>query len=207
MIIKIDHITQVVNRDNVEEVMQSLEEQAGYIAKFKEYELKNIEVKKNIMRNSTDLHDMFFMEKPNTIPIEVITYFQTEQGYPYVIKGNEIDIRVKNVAEAGMLLKIMGAKEIESDTRYNVRGIFDKSDIYVNIIRSEQLCKRYLDDEGIGCLTVLVDSVDKLKNQFTESNIVCTEIGQIEVAGKLLNIMFASTSHNEFIVEFISNRR
>lgn len=206
MIIKVDHITEVVKDSDVSVKIQKMQNE-GYKQKFAEYKLKNISSKKKYMRQDLQLHDMYFWEREKNIPIEMIAYEKVGEGYSYALRQNQIDICVCHPESVGQVLLCLGTREIEKNKTYNIRGVFDKQDIIINLIATEKICTRYLDDEGLGCITLLIDSIQKIEKILDERGVNHTDVYSIEVAGKQLYVMFVNSVDNEVIIELISNRR
>lgn len=206
MIIKVDHVTYSVDYSNAEMILQQYNSQ-GYIMKFNELNLPNIKNKKKFLAFEQDCHNMYFMEKANEIPIEIIAYDKTNKCSLMEMEGNNVKIYIKNSAEISGVLKKLGAKEIVNEKKYSIKGIFDKGDLIINLVVEKSVEMSYLDDHGLGCITLLVDSTEKVREQLIALGTECSEIEEILVAGRILNVMFVSSKEREFIVEIISKKR
>jgi len=205
MIIRFDHLTYVCNSVHLEETLSKFAN-TGYKEQFREEGIPNITPKKPFLRFTNETHSLFFMEKENAIPIEVISYeltSQEEQVADYKQDGYSFSYYTQDVESLSTLFESVGFKRVDEIT-YNAKGVLDKNDTVIIINKSDNPSP-YLDNEGFTCPTLFVDSYLKTKSKIEENGFICTDASPIVINGRDLKIFFVVGRHKE-VLELISNK-
>ena len=202
MIIKLDHITYVTERVKVQTVIKEFETR-GYTLKFKELNLPNLSIKKALMKTVQETHDIYFLDKDDSFAIEVIAYDQVCSTSQNKYEDGVFSIEVKSRTKLYDTVSVFGIDPKENDDRYRIKGLFDKKNLEIKVIEKPDIENTYLDMEGYGCLTFLVDSVERTKENIKALD--CSDISMLTVNGRELKIFFATSKEaRDIIIEFIS---
>lgn len=205
MIIRFDHLTYVCNETNLSQVLSEFE-RIGYVESFREVNIPNIAPKMPLMRYPNKTHSLYFFEKANCIPIEVISYECTTINCPmidYMLNGDTFNCYTKEINALKGLYGCLGIKEID-DLTLNVKGVLDRTNAFVHFIQAENPSVN-LDNEGFTCPTLFVDSYLKTKEKVEENGYRCTESSPITINGRELKIFFILGKYGE-VLELISNK-
>ena len=134
MIIRFDHLTYVCNNAHLQETLSKFAN-TGYKELFREEGIPNITPKKLFLRFPNETHSLFFMEKGNAIPVEVISYELTSQGEQvadYNPEGFTFSYYTQDVESLKSLFEAVGFKRVDEHI-FNAKGILDKYDIIITI--------------------------------------------------------------------------
>lgn len=205
MVIRFDHLTYVCNNTELEYTLSKFTS-IGYREVFREECIPNIPPKKPLLKHPNEKHSLFFLEKDNSIPIEVISYELTThspQMIEFASEGCSFTYNTRDVEYLKLLFESIGFKRIDEQT-YNAKGVLDKNDSIINIKEAVNP-SALLDNEGFTCPTIFIDSYVKTKAKVEENGFTCTESYPIVINGRDLKIFFAIGKTNE-IIELISNK-
>lgn len=202
-IIKFDHISYISASENKEKVLKKF---AGRKLKFSEIGIQNPDNKKLFMyRKDQKVHDMFFFEGQG-INTEVILYDKIS-GRSQVQLG--VDTIYATCADIGTIttifhkIGITDGRQTEKGIIYNLKGWLDKKDTYLEINEQEKSMDTYLDYEGYGCVTLLVDSLSGL-NVISDSENLVTQAESMNVNRRPLDVCFWKNTGLNIIFEFIT---
>lgn len=204
MLLKLDHITYSISKSEYQIVCKKLVDN-GYSVTFDEKKVPNPKNKKNFMKEYQEYVDMIYFEKKGFIAIEVVIYdkIHTEMDIlEGVFQKKTCDFLVNDIDSMTEILLSLGGK-ISSDDTIKIKNLFDKSIYKIKLCKSIKKRKWCCDYKGVGCLTLLVSSCEKTRNKLLENNFICTEINEIKISQKRLNIFFVSNKVGDF-VEVIS---
>ena len=206
MIIRFDHVTYVEDRSRKEDLLIR-KKINGWKIYFFEEALKNIPTKKKLMKFPDETHDIYFMKKENNINTEVIFYNRVNVFDQIKVQDNIIYAGSNNLEETEQVIKKLGGKgERSGDTfRGNLKGILDKKD-YIIIFQKKKNTEAWLDNQGYGCITLLVDSIEKVGARFKTDFFYSVE-EELKVNSQFLNIAFVKSKSTDLIFELISVRK
>lgn len=205
MVIRFDHLTYVCNNAHLEDTLSKFAK-SGYKEQFREEGIPNISPKKPYLRFSNKTHSLYFLEKENAIPVEVVSYeltSQEEQVADYKQDGYSFSYYTQDVESLNTLFESVGFKRVDENT-FNAKGVLDKNDSVIIINKSDKPSHN-LDNEGFTCPTLFVDSYLKTKSKVEENGFICTEASPIVINGRDLKIFFVVGRHKE-VLELISNK-
>lgn len=176
----------------------------GWEIDFFEEDLKNIPTKKKLMKFPEETHDIYFFRKENNINTEVIFYNRVNVSGQIKIQDNIIYAGSNNLEETEQVIKkIGGTGEMSGNIfRGGVKGILDKKD-YIIIFEKKRNTEAWLDNRGYGCITLLVDSIEKVGARFKE-DFYYSEKEKLKVNSRFLNIAFVKSKSTDLIFELIS---
>lgn len=202
MIIKFDHITYVEERQLREELF---DRKKINTFSFIELGLRNINIKKNLMRTWQEDHDLYFCENESYFPVEYIFYNTVGKNTNVTIKNDVIEGCYKTKEGACLFLdSIFGKKCITNGDKivYNMKGILDKQDFWLELIPgySDSV---YLDDKG-GCTIALITSSPYKP---CIQNLIFTGYEKLIVNHRNLNICFVKSDEVNIIFELIMVER
>ncbi len=195
MVIKFDHISYVLDKRKKQDVLNSLGEPV-----FSEIDLENISIKKQLMHSFFDSHDLYFFE--GDYPTEYIFYDEVNGVSTIQKEDNVIYGSYSDIEQAKAFLTALFGKKVSEDgelLKCNMKGVLDSRDYPLVLEYSDNLAEPYLDDEGYGIVTVLVNSEPK---SFPDGCIY-TQKEALVVNGKQLEICFAKSLYTNIIFEII----
>lgn len=206
MIIRFDHITYVEDRNRKEELLM-WKKSNGWEMHFFEDSLQNIPTKKKLMKFPDETHDIYFMKKENNINTEVIFYNRVSVFDQIKVQNNIIHAGSNNLEETERIIKKLGGKgERRGDTfQANLKGILDKKD-YIIIFQKKENAEAWLDNQGYGCITLLIDSIEKVGARF-KTDFFYSEEEELKVNSQSLNIAFVKSKSTDLIFELISVKK
>lgn len=205
MIIRFDHLTYVCNNAHIEDTLSKFAN-LGYKEQFREESIPNISPKIPYLCFSNETHSLYFLEKENAIPVEVISYeltSQEEQVVDYKQEGFTFSYYTQDVESLNSLFEAVGFKRVDENT-FNAKGVLDKNDTVI-VINKNKKTSPNLDNEGFTCPTLFVDSYLKTKSKVEECGFICSESSPIVINGRDLKIFFVVGKHKE-VLELISNK-
>lgn len=204
MVIKFDHITHVVNRNNMVLTLNNYFEK-GYVEIFREYGLKNNTEKKRLLKYDQMDHDICFLrDRKNEIDVEIIAYDKTSQNLKSRIElwDNLISIKTYKIEDIKQVFNLLGVKK--NNNLFTWGGLLQHTNYYIEIVPEEYAYECFLDDEGLCCLTLMVDSLEKYREKLHDIGLNYSKIFQFRINNQLLDIMFVFTKNKDVIIELIS---
>lgn len=202
MIIKFDHISYVEEKQ-FREVLFDRRKIKEF--SFAELGLRNINIKKELMRNWQEDHDLYFCENGCSFPIEYIFYTTVGNATNVTIKEDVIEGNYKTKEGACLFLEsIFGKKCISVGNKIicNMRGILDKQDFLLELSPGYNDTV-FLDDKGGGTVALITNSPYKMNNK----NITFTGYEKLTVNDRNLNICFVRSDEINIIFELIMVER
>lgn len=207
MIIKFDHITHVVTRGNTD-LMLKYYLGKGYEELFRERGVKNSHEKKFLMRYDQTDHDIYFLKAPlKGVDVELIAYDKIfcDSEKRIELKDNYvIEVKTCYTNIVRIIFDVLGVKK--SDSMYVWGGVLQQSDYRLNIVQEETAPKNFLDDEGVGCITLMIDSLEKVQRKLMETKLDYSEKFSICINQQILDVMFVYTPNRDVIIEIISKQ-
>ena len=201
MILKFDHIAYSCNKEEISSLSNILKD---YSLVFCEKNVKNLKIKEKLMFEYKDNHDIYLFEHKNNYPIEVTAYsnlsFKTDK---YLLFEDYIVVNTSSFINSYDFYQKIGFKDIENNfLRINtIIGNSTKIQIQNNEILDE--CKsNKLDSKGFCCLAFITNNIAKEKRRLDSLNIITTDIMELELHKKQMNIFFAYNEYGD-ICEFI----
>lgn len=212
MVIKFDHITFACPMDyNYMNIIPQ-----GYIIDYMEKNLENIPCKLPLLSNKQSVHDLIFLSKENSIPIEITKYKVCNNTHTKNIQlqskhtggGDFVEYYVKDVTKSQRFFESFGFKVTElyeQKIEMSMKPILDKA-INIKLINAQDTTNNFLDDFGFVSLAFFVDSIHKEISKIKEKDYKITEINPLKVNGKNLNIGFVYGDNGE-IIELIELKK
>nr|WP_321496421.1 VOC family protein [uncultured Methanolobus sp.] len=121
-------------------------------------------------------------------------------------KFNKLIVESTDINKSIEFWKCLGFKVLTSGEQncLEFKSIFDNESYYIIVNKSnnKEVQRHFLDDIGFNCMAFVTNSAQHEKEKLNEKGIKTTEIEQLRVNEKLLNIFFALGPSGE-IVEII----
>lgn len=196
MIVKFDHITYVANRSDKAEVLPKDRE-----ATFVEAGLRNMDIKQELMKNRQADHDLYYYD--DVIPVEYIFYNETAEEGGIERRDNCFYAHYSDFDRAVSFLTGIFGKKVSisgEEIHCNMKGILDKQDIMLILVKGENKVETYLDKKGYGVATLINNGKF---NKVPEDG-YCTEHEQITVHNRELDICFTGSDSVDIIFEIIA---
>ena len=205
MILKFDHISYSCHSES---------EAAGHIPvhyteAFRDMELANISCKMKYLKFKSQKHNiiMFIPDSPEMsgIPIEVTQYPKVFHTTPFLhFRDNVIFWEVADVLSARNLFLSLGAKEQGEANCLTLSPFLDKEKIFIRLIENAT-CRReaFLDIDGFSSIGLFVDNIQKHLEKCAAAGFQGSNISQIKVQGRWMNIAFVEGKNGE-LIELIS---
>lgn len=197
-IIRFDHISKVMPR-------KGLKVAGNY--KFCELGIKNTAGRYLFMDEAFSDIDMYFYD--GMFPVEAVLY-------DYVIKESDVKLADNVIICRGdaeyinsieKVFCIIGFKQRDKFL-WNISGGLDKQDIYIKILIDCNVQIMPINWGGWNCPCFMVKSVDKLFKQVDYLNeVTISDINQLVVNGRYLDVGFLAVKGFELVFEFISLNR
>jgi catechol 2,3-dioxygenase-like lactoylglutathione lyase family enzyme len=186
----------------------------GYQKVFTETGMPNPLIKRPLMKNWSEKHDVFYFRRDGALNIEVIRYDTVHRGQSFLDKQEK-------PFEKGIVLY---SRELEAGYRFwslfGLRLVRKDSDRYwclfrspllgeltfVIIQRTAALKDFALDTEGFNCIAFLSTSIDQERDFLLDSGVKTTPVENVVVNGKNMAILFAEGKDGE-IVEVIGLKK
>lgn len=202
MIVKLDHITYVASRKQIDE------NKINYKSiKFQEKHLRNPKGKQVLMYNKCIDSDLIYIE--DSMPVEMVLYDEVIEKTDIHVRDNTIYCycRVGSFDEIDSLFQAIGFRFFEQKNKesiYKINGVFDKRELFLNIREKYDIKQPFLDREGWDCPCFLVDSVEKLFKKISGEKCICTLIDKLVINNRELEIGFLKNDNMSLILEFIA---
>ena len=207
MLVKFDHLTYVVNRKDVAQLVEVFSKK-GYHLTLSEEQARNMPAKLVYMQMKDPTHGLHFMAPPREggIPIEIVSYEHTTKGstcIDYQTGELSLTIKTKDVESCRAMLLALGCEEKDAAT-VSFAGALDEYTFEIKIQESNDIADN-LDNEGICCPTIFVRPLGKTRTKLEEAGVKCSEIEIFEVQGNIFYMFFAQGNGGE-ILEITSNK-
>lgn len=193
-LIRFDHISYVDSRS-------AYKPEEGY--KFSEIGSVNTQGRFPYMDIDEATIDMYFYDKD--VPVEVVLYDEMTGQSDIELKDNVILCHgdIKSKEEICEVMTLIGAREKEGC--FDISGLTNRNKIYMDISWKDNVSVLPINWKGWNCPCFLVVSVAKLWESLREkNNVSLSEINQLPVNGKLLDVGFMSVAGLNMAMEFIS---
>jgi hypothetical protein len=212
MIFSIDHIT--LTCSDAEQAC-SYVKAMGYKENFSALDVSNPLIKRNLMRDWCDRHDLFFFEKPGSFNIEVIKYEHVHNGvnflspvlenaqHPFTdesllaveeMSGKTIIVFAENLEMAYQFWSLFGLKVLkkEHDHYWCVfRTPFSQEIFFIMSSGRVVLHETDIDSAGFNCVAFRSASLASDRQLLLNQGIEVTSIEEVKFNGKNLSIFFA----------------
>lgn len=254
MIIKIDHIA-VSSRDFNRHI--NILKSLGYKPQFVEKGIENLKIKRGLMQDFSEYHDLALLESKGNIPIELLDHRHVGSNNSYIIpvfenipeslieksgvirlgeialenariKGfdasiyfnrsisnqgfrfNKLIVKAANIKKSIIFWGRFGFKVVEEGgdfAKLELKSLLDQSTYQVFLQESDYKDdKPCLDDRGFNCIAFVSNSAKNEKDFLNKKGIETTEIEEINLNHKRLDIFFAIGPSGE-LVEIIGVKR
>ena len=205
MILKFDHISYSCSN----ELDAARHTPVHYTESFRDVGLDNISCKMKYLKFKSIKHNIIMLV-PNAsdslgVPIEITQYPEVDHGVENLsFKDNTIFWQVADVSVARNLFLSLGAKEADAANRLVLTPFLDKKKIFIHLVENPG-CKRepFLDVKGFSSIGLFVDNVEKHLVQCADVGFQISDISQIKVQERWMNIAFVEGKNGE-LVELIS---
>lgn len=205
MLIKIDHICYSCQK-GTEDVAKS--KFCGYHEVFYQREVPNLSIKQKRCIRENVSHDMIYLEKAGSFPIEITSYENIaleEGGFTFDYHNSVMETYSDHIQTSIAFLELCGAKR-EADhtgrTVMSMRGLLDKQALTIIIKQAKKPKPWILDRGGNACLGLIVRNLESTKQKIRKAFEV-TETKELPINGRILKLFFAFGLCGETI-EFIS---
>ncbi len=201
MILKFDHIAYSCNKEEVSSLSNILKD---YTLVFCEKNVKNIKIKENLMFEYKDNHDIYLFEHKSNYPIEVTAYSNVaDKTEKYLLFENNIVVNTSCFEKSCDFYKKIGFKDIENNFLQINTVIGNSTKIQIQNNETSVKCKsNKLDSKGFCCLAFITNNIAKERRRLDSQNIITTDIMELELHKKQMNIFFAYNEYGD-ICEFI----
>ena len=192
MLIKIDHVCYTTNKGKGKNIIEA---NSSYNIVFKEENLINLDIKQGKSRCTNVVHDIIYLESEERIPIEITEYSNIEWGENGPVFNSEIStlyVPTDNLQNSIEFFEFCGAKIDEksmTQAKGRLKGLFDKITLNIELNLVEQRQEWILDREGVCCLALVVNDIEKERVKWLE-RYNATDIRKLEVNGRKLKIFF-----------------
>ena len=202
MVLKLDHVSFSCGKEfEITNIIPN-----GYDKKFEEIDLQNIACKIPFLKRKCKTHNIFMYEgeTDKSIPIEVTQYTDVVD-YKTSIKldGRRIMWPVVDTEAAKEFFVAVGGKADSDLPRVVFKPFLDKASFEIEFVEAKDNEMPFLDVEGFSSLGIFSDNAKKEMDKMSNKGYFVTEVSEIVVDGKKMDIGFVMGKNNE-IVEFIS---
>jgi len=206
MLVKFDHLTLVVNRNDAQRTIEQFQEK-GYRLTLTDDNAVNMPSKLNYMQFKDVTHGLYFMEAPNAmgLSVEIIAYEHTTQNKSWIEYNpleNALTVLSKELDACKKMFLTFGCDQGDKEIVFN--GALDPAS-YIISFREDNGMAKNLDNEGFCCPTIFVKPGNKTKTKLEEAGYYCTDPDVFETSGKTMFVFFALGKDGE-IVEFVTNK-
>lgn len=199
MILKFDHLAFSCIKDKLNESITNF---SDYESVFIEHNLPNLLIKEQLMQYKGATHDIALLNHKEKLSIEITAYDEVgDLVGKYDIKDNSIIVTTSSVKSSALFYEAIGFKH-NSDNCYNIHPMLDDRDINIQFKENKMGSTNYLDSAGFCCMAFITNKANKEKKRLEKLNISTTDIMELTVNGKLLNVFFAYNEYGD-MVEFI----
>lgn len=206
MLVKFDHLTYVVNRSRVTEIIEFFT-RAGYSLSLCEDNAINSPTKMQFLKYKDPTHGLYFLKAPEVggISVEVIAYEHTSQDptfIEYKPGDNYLTMYAHNINETKSMMIAMGCEDANDKVVFN--GALELRPYDILFAQKEGLAHN-LDNEGFCCPTIFVRPAHKTKDAIEAAGFICTDYEDFAVQGKFMYVFFAYDKNGN-LIEFVSNK-
>ncbi len=202
-IIRFDHISYIAANKEKENILSSFAERK---LKFVEVKIENLNSKQMLMRKKDQKkHDLYFFEGGG-MDVEVIFYDDVSGKSDIRLDTDTIYAECMDLERTASYFQKIGIaaeKRFRQGMVYNLKGWLGKKDTWLEIQKQTKFQEVFLDDEGYGCVALLVDSLSDLRNLSDERNLV-TRVEPINIYQRHLDVCFWKNMDLNIIFEFIT---
>lgn len=201
MIIKFDHIALSCKRQELDKTLNLFSE---YKQEFFEKNLPNLSIKKEFMSTWTINHDIVLLNKENCLPVEITAYDNTvNEVKKFEINNDIISVFTDNLQDTESFYQAIGFKK--RNNLMELKTILDKRPLLLTVVlkKSKEPWNVCLDTSGYCCLAFVTNNAEKERGKLSKSKVKTTDIQQLRINGKDINVFFAYNNHGD-ICEFIS---
>ena len=204
MIVSFDHIAWVTN-DISKDIEKFLA--CGYQQEFFEKEIPNPKIKNELMTNYSKSHSLCMLKKPGSISIEIIEYEDVSTGEPFVnfsLKNSaSIEFYGSCFNKSSNFWKTLSFIETSNESELLYKPILYCSDLKLSVkSNNTDVSWGKLDQAGFNAPAFVSNNLQKEVERFKNAKIEHTEIEEIVVAGKTLEVCFVIGPCKE-VVEII----
>ena len=202
MIIKLDHIAYTCKKDGKENIKKRLEQ---YQTVFEEDNVKNLLIKKDLMDNWQEDHDLSLMEKEDDLPVEITAYEKVSKADgKYKPINNRIWVATNSKPASIFFYEKIGFRGTGEGMQ--IKPLMGISPIDIELHEKSPLeldfKNHYLDTEGYCCLAFVTNQINREIERLKRCDISTTEIMNLTLHDRSMSIFFAYNDQGD-ICEFI----
>lgn len=206
MLVKLDHLTYVVNRNQVVDAIEKFIK-AGYILSISEDNAINSPTKMQFLKFKDLTHGLYFLTAPEEggISVELIAYEHTTQDPTFIDYNpneNHLTMCAADIKETKALMLAMGCDAGDDKVVFN--GALELRPYDILFATKEGLAHN-LDNEGFCCPTIFVRPAHKTKDAIEAAGFICTGYEEFTVQGKFMYVFFAYDKNGD-LIELVSNK-
>lgn len=206
MLVKFDHLTYVVNRNQVADAIERFMK-AGYTLSISEDNAINSPTKMQFLKFKDPTHGLYFLTAPEEggLSVELIAYEHTSQDPTFIDYNpgdNFLTMASADEKEAKALMLSMGCEDANDKVVFN--GALESRPYDIKFAQKlGHACN--LDNEGFCCPTIFVRPAHKTKDAIEAAGFTCTGYEEFTVQGKFMYVFFAYDKSGD-LIEFVSNK-
>lgn len=218
MIVKIDHLA-FASTDIAKDVKRWLA--LGYKIKFIENGIRNLEIKRGLMKKFSPRQSLAFLEKEGSFNVELVSHDHISPGASLIVpapknnnqpnfKLNEVIVQTSDISKGLKFWQLFGFRLIKK--RKNLILIEFKTPLVENPLRLRILSvkkkknrENFLDTSGFNCLAFITTSPEDQMRVLEEGGYQTTKFEIIKVNNKQLKVFFAKGPGGELaeIIEVV----
>lgn len=199
MIVKLDHIAYSCLREEIDIVCDRFQ---GYHQVFREQDLPNPEIKRQLMQKWSAVHDIVLLNKTSEFPVEITAYDTISHGSKYELSADHVIVNTSSIGASSFFYNTIGFKQ-KNSMEMCFRSLMDEKAVVIRYNETQKSVSTYLDTDGYSCIAFWTNSADKEKKRLEKRGVNTTGIVDLCVNKKNLSVFFAYNEYGD-ICEFIS---
>lgn len=175
----------------------------GYTKVFSAMGVSNPLIKKPLMKDWCDKHDLFYFQKKGAFNIEVIRYDSTHEGGSFLDAkplGESIELFAKDLEAGYGFWSLLGLKLVRKEPDHYRCSFCTPFSPEVSFIISRRLSNdgnNALDTAGFNCIAFVSTSLQQDRKSLLDSGVKTTRIENVQINDKKLSIFFAEGDSGE----------
>lgn len=204
MILAIDHVAYTSNSINQD---IDIFTQNGYTIDFDVKNIPNPEIKKELMTDYSEIHDLMLLKKTNSYSIEILNHKNSFSNNSFIKNSinsiNSIDtlqIETTNFEKSLEFWRSFGYNEENNLLVFN--SIFQSSKLYLSLNETDTANKTTLDTTGFNCIAFITNNINRECKRLNSLGYQTTSLNNISFNNKNMTVAFVISDQKE-IVELI----
>lgn len=225
MILQLTHITVCTNYfDSVINNLIKL----GYKKIFIEKNQKNLKIKKHLMTNYSNYHQLAILESKTNFNLEIVQYpeinfvnenfkakpensffneknFISElekknnwKNFPKIFDFNKLKITTNDIEQSRNFWEILGFSINQKNKNLNFQSILDNRIYGIELIK-KSFKSGFLNNHGISSIAFLTNSIKYEKKNLEKNGFYTTDIDNITIRNKTIELFFCKNKSGEII--------